>query len=124
MSDARKAGTGWGALLGTVAGKLFRRLRGEPGRNRRYFRGVYSGASAFLSALASTLRVLFLQVSGLIFLLFTITIVSAFFREYHKYELHQASLERVVMVGVAGAMFLYFAVSSFWRARRRSTRTS
>jgi hypothetical protein len=124
MSDSRKAGIGWGGLLGKVVGKIFRRLRGEPGRNQRYFRGLRAGASAFLTTLASTLRVLFLEVSGFIFLLFTAMIVSAFYREYRKYELHQAGLERVVLAGVVGAMFLYFGVSSFWRARRRDSRIS
>jgi hypothetical protein len=124
MSDSRKAGIGWGGLLGKIAGKLFRRLRGEPGRNQRYFRGLRAGASAFLTTLANTLRVLFLEVSGFIFLLFTAMIVSAFYREYRKYELHQAGLERVVLAGVVGVMFLYFGVSSFWRARRRDSRIS
>lgn len=124
MGDAGTAGSGWGATLGRGAGKLFRFAKGEPGRNRRVFRGLRSGASAFLSVLSNTLRVLFLEVSGFIFLLFTVMIVSAFFREYHKYQAHQANLGHVVLAGAVGAMFFYFGVSSLWRARRGRSRTS
>ncbi|MDR3762563.1 MAG: hypothetical protein P4M01_00555 [Acidobacteriota bacterium] len=115
---------GWGGKLGRGAGKLFRFAKGKPGRNSRYFHGVVSGAGAFFSALSTALRVLFLELSGLLFLLFSISIVVAFFREYHQYEQHHGSLERVVLAGAVGAMFLYFGVSSFWRARRRRSRTS
>ncbi len=123
MSDTRGE-TSWGGLLGRGAGKLFRFAKGRPGRNQRYFRGIASGAGAFFSALSTTLRVLFLEVSGLIFLLFSVMIVSAFFHEYRQYEQHHGGLERVVLAGAVGAMFLYFGVSSFWRARRRRSRTS
>jgi hypothetical protein len=67
----------------------------------------------------STLHVLFLEVSGLIFICFSVMIVSAFFREYRKYATHQVGLERVVLAGAIGSMFLYFGLSSFWRARRK-----
>ena len=121
MGDARitERQDTWGSVLGTGAGTVFRWLRGKPGRNERVFHGLRSGASAFLKALASTLRVLFLEVSGFIFLCFSVAVVSAFFREYKKYEMHQAGLERVILVGAIGAMFLYFGLSSFWRARRK-----
>ncbi len=69
-----------------------------------------------------TLHVLFLEVSGLIFICFSITVVGAFFREYRKYALHQVGLERVVLAGAIGSMFLYFGLNSFWRARRKRTR--
>ena len=69
-----------------------------------------------------TLRVLFLEVSGFIFLCFTVFIVSAFVREYRKYTMHQVGPERVVLAGAIGAMFLYFGLSSFWRARRKRSR--
>jgi type VI protein secretion system component VasK len=77
-----------------------------------------------MGAVAGTLRVLFLEVSGFVFISFTVIIVSAFFREYRKYELHQVGLERVLLAGVIGAMFLYFGLSSFWRARRKRSRIS
>ena len=120
MSDAQLSGrrSSLGSILGWV-GTAFRHLRGKPGRNVRIFRGFRSGATAFLGTVMSTLHVLFLEVSGLIFICFSVTIVSAFFREYKKYAMHQVGLERVVLAGAIGSMFLYFGLSSFWRARRK-----
>jgi hypothetical protein len=124
MSDARSPGrqSSWGALLGSGAGTALRQLRGEPGRNKRIVRGVRSGATAFLGSVLGTLRVLFLEVSGFVFLCFTVIIVSAFLREYKQYALHQVGLDRLVLAGAIGTMFLYFGVSSFWRARRKRSR--
>jgi hypothetical protein len=111
-----------GSTLGSGAGTAFRKLRGGPGRNKRIFRGVRSGATAFLSSVLGTLRVLFLEVSGFVFLCFCVIIVSAFLREYRKYAMHQAGVERVVLAGAIGVMFFYFGLSSFWRARRKRSR--
>jgi type VI protein secretion system component VasK len=60
-----------------------------------------------------------LEVSGFIFLCFTAIIVTAFVRECGKFAKHQVGVERVILTGAIGAMFLYFGVSSFWRARRK-----
>jgi hypothetical protein len=115
-------GSSLAGTLGAGAGTTFKNLRGEPGRNKRYLRGFQSGAAAFWVTLKGTLRVLFLEVSGLMFLSFTFVIVSAFLREYRKFAVHQVGLERVVLAGLVGVMFLYFGVSSFWRARRKRSR--
>jgi hypothetical protein len=111
-----------GGALGTGAGTAFRLLRGRPGRNQKLLGGVRAGVNGFVKPLMSVLRVLFLEVSGFIFLCFAVTIVSAFFREYKKYAIHQVGLDRLVLAGAIGSMFLYFGVSSFWRARRKRSR--
>jgi len=111
------------AAMGARAGSGWRSLKGAPGRNRRLWRGLRSGASAFLDSVQHVLHVLFLEVSGLIFLCFTAIIVGAFVREYRKYTMHQSGAERVILAGVLGAMFFYFGLSSFWRARRKRSRT-
>jgi hypothetical protein len=106
-------------MLGAGAGTAFRRLRGGPGRNQRIFRGLRSGWAVFFKTVLGTLHVLFLEVSGLIFLSFTVTIITAFIRECRKYSLHQVGMERVILAGAVSMMFLYFGLSSFWRARRK-----
>jgi hypothetical protein len=121
MKETRSSGS-LGGMLGYGAGTTFRKLRGEPGRNRRIFGGLRSGGAAFLKSVLATLHVLFLEVSGLIFLVFSAAIVGEFIREYKKFELHQVGPERVVLAGVVGTMFLYFGLSSFWRARRKRSR--
>ena len=121
MKDTRSQGS-LGGILGFGAGTAFRKLRGEPGRNRRIFSGLRSGGAAFLKSVLATLHVLFLEVSGLVFLFFSIAIVGEFVREYKKYVTHQAGVHRVILAGAVGAMFMYFGMSSFWRARRRRSK--
>ena len=108
-----------GGALGARAGTAYRILRGTPERNKRLLRGVQSGVSGFAGPLRKVLHVLFLEVSGLVFLLISLGVVSAFLREYRKYAMHEVGVERLVVTAAIGAMFLYFAASSFWRARRR-----
>jgi hypothetical protein len=123
MKDTRPPGqASLGGTLGFGAGTAFRKLRGEPGRNRRIFHGLRSGGTAFLKSVLGTLHVLFLEVSGVIFLTFTLALVGEFVHEYRKYAMHQAGLHRVILAGVVGTMFLYFGLSSFWRANRKRSR--
>jgi hypothetical protein len=109
-----------GGMLGAGAGTAFRMLRGRPGRNQKLFRGLRAGIDGFAVPLKNVLRVLFLEVSGLFFLFFSLSVLIAFMREYKKYAMHQVGPERVVLAAAVAVMFLYFGVSSFWRARRRS----
>lgn len=108
--------------MGFGAGTAFRKLRGEPGRNRRIFGGLRSGAAVFFKSVMATLHVLFLEVSGLIFLFFSLALVGEFYREYKRYALHHVEVHRVILAGAVAAMFLYFGLSSFWRARRKRSR--
>jgi hypothetical protein len=105
-------------MLGAGAGTAYRMLRGRPGRNQKLLRGVRAGVSGFAGPLKHVLRVLFLELSGVVFLFFSLSIVIAFVREYRRYTLHEVGPERVVLAGAIAALFLYFGVSSFWRARR------
>jgi hypothetical protein len=113
-----------GTTVGSGAGAAYSKLRGQPGRNKRYLRGLRAGWSVFFQSAKVTLRVLFLELSGVTFLTFTLVIVGAFVREYRKYAMHQVGLERVVLAGAISAMFFYFGLSSFWRARRKRSRVS
>ena len=115
-----------GGTLGAGAGTAFRllrgRLRGKPGRNKQMFGNMRSRVCGFLKPVMHVLRILFLEVSGFIFLCFSLIIVGAFFHEYKKYAMHHSGLERVILAGAIGTMFFYFGVSSFWRARRKRSR--
>jgi hypothetical protein len=115
-----RTGGSLAAALGTRAGKGLSGVRSSKGWRRRWFHGVRSGVSAFWGSAKTAFHALFLELSGVVFLGFTLVIIGAFLREYRKYTLSQSGLERVGLAGALSAMFLYFAVSSFWRARRKS----
>ena len=97
-------------------------LRGKPGRNKKLFGGVQAGVSGFLKPVMAALRVLFLELSGVMFLFFTLSVTVAFFREYKKYVTHEVGWHHLALAGAVGGMFLYFGVSSFWQARRKRSR--
>src|SRR6266511_366572 len=78
-----------GGALGAGAGRGYRILRGTPGRNKRLLRAVQSGVSGFAGPLRKVLHVLFLEVSGLIFLFISLGVISAFLREYKKYAMQE-----------------------------------
>ena len=108
-----------GGTLGAGAGRAYRILRGTPGRNSRLLRGLQAGVSGFAGPLRNVIRVLFLEVSGFIFLFIALAMATGFVREYKKYAVHEVGAGRVILTGAVGCMFLYFGVSSFWQARRR-----
>jgi hypothetical protein len=113
-----------GATLGAGAGTAWRKLRGRPGRNQTWLRGVRAGVSGFAGPLKHVLQVLFLELSGVVFLFFAVGIIisPAFVREYRQYRLHEVGPERLALAAGIALMFLYFGVSSFWRARRRRSK--
>ncbi len=114
----------WSHVLGSGAGALFRRLKGTPGRNQRWFGGLRAGGGAFWKSVSHTLHLLFLEVSGLVFLIFTVGVGATFLREWHRYSAHETGVERVVVAGGISVMFFYFGLSSFWRARRKRSGSS
>jgi hypothetical protein len=111
-----------GGTLGAGAGTAFRLLRGRPGRNKKLLGGVGAGVSGFLKPVMGALRVLFLEVSGVMFLFISLAVAGGVYREYKRYAMHQVGWERVALAGALGGMFLYFGVSSFWQARRKRSR--
>lgn len=111
-----------GGTLGAGAGTAFRMLRGKPGRNKKLFGGVQAGVSGFMKPVMAAMRVLFLELSGVMFLFFTLSVSVAFLREYKKYQMHEVGWHHLALAGAVGAMFLYFGVSSFWQARRKRSK--
>ena len=106
ISTARKAGV--------VAGVAARNVR----RNR-WFRG---GVAAFEAIARSVLRVahlLWLEITGLFFLLFALVGVVALTHEYPKYQAGKIGAAKLVLAFVFAVAFGYFGVSSFWRVRRK-----
>ncbi len=125
ISSRNQSGKGefsLGGALGAKAGTAYRILRGTPGRNKRLLSGVQAGVSGFAGPMRKVLHVFFLEVSGLVFLFISVSVILAFVREFKKYSMHEVGAERVMVTAAVGAMFLYFAVTSFWRARRRGSK--
>ncbi len=80
---------------------------------------LFKGGFSFLQTLLKVLRILFLQVTGFVFLCFAVIVSSAAFREYRKFTAGQVPAYKAYLAIGLAAMFLYFGLSSFYRAAKK-----
>jgi fucose 4-O-acetylase-like acetyltransferase len=82
---------------------------------------VSRGIGGFLRPFRRVGGILWLEVSGVFFLLPVVVFAPSLWREIQAYPHSSDHRTLWVTAGVA-AVFLYLGVSSFWRANRRSKR--
>jgi multisubunit Na+/H+ antiporter MnhB subunit len=68
------------------------------------------------------LHQLWLEVTGIIFLVMALSFAGASVKEYAKYRAGQVSGSRLAIAVCCTAVFAWFGVSSFWKVRRKSPR--
>jgi hypothetical protein len=95
------------------------RVAGRALRRNRVLNASWAAGSKVISSVGRVLHGLFLETMGLFFLLFALTGGVATYREYRAYDAGQIGVERVLLGVIFTALFTYFAVSSFRRAKRR-----
>jgi hypothetical protein len=88
------------------------------GKNR-LFGALRAGVGATAKSFARIFHVLWLEVSGFFFLILALMLVLATWRESVKYQSGLVPINRVFLAAAFAAMFTYFGVSSFWRARKK-----
>jgi hypothetical protein len=93
-------------------------MAGRTAGKSRLFRAAWSGVSAFLSAVGRVVRLLFLQMVGLIFCLLAASLVVRIPRAWHDRMRGNNAYELYVLC-ILSLMFLWFGLTSFWRARKR-----
>jgi hypothetical protein len=108
------------ASAGQGAGRAVRTISGPKGRS--VARGIFSGARVFWGNLRHVLGLLFLEITGAIFLFFGLGIAAKVWSEYQAYRAGAQSMQRMELAIVLAVMFLYFGISSFWRSRRKARR--
>ena len=92
------------------------------GSRHRAVRGGVAAAKSVGKATARVTRILWLEVTGFFFAIFALMGVGAAWRQWDKIRAGQSSapMSHVEVALAFSAMFVYFSVSSFWRARRES----
>lgn len=65
------------------------------------------------------LHLLFLEVTGFLFLCFAVVFGGVAVREYHKYTHGEIGPGKAALAAAFTVMFFWFGLSSFWRARRK-----
>ena len=80
---------------------------------------LLSGARATAVSVGKVLHVLWLEVTGFIFLCLGVIGGMAGAREFYKVGAGGPNMSKVWAGGLVAAMFAYFGITSFWRARKR-----
>ena len=84
----------------------------------RFMGAILAGGKTFLSAIGRAMYALWLQVSGLIYVMFTVVSGSALIRQYRANHNHLANTRPFWQIGAFFAVCLYFTVVSFSRAKK------
>lgn len=103
-SQSRMAGTGQAAGAAVADG------------GRRLMRGAGRFGSAMVKPVARAGSILVLQITGLFFGIFAVFFLMHTWQMWHMTRWHDRHAQ--VYLGL-GLLFMWFAVSSFWRARRK-----
>ena len=106
VSTARKLG-----VVARVASQ-------QAGRNR-VVRATGGALAATGRAFGKVLHQLWLEVTGLVFLLMAGSGGVASAHEYAQYHAGKAGFERVIIALCFTLMFVWFGISSFWRVKRK-----
>jgi len=99
-----------------VAGQVVRDMAGRS----RMFNAIMSGVRATTRSFLHAGHMLWLEVTGTLFLSIALFGVVAFVREYMKYQAGHAAGSRVAVAVAFTLTFGWFGISSFWRVRKKS----
>ena len=101
--------------LGVVA-----RVARQQAKRSRMVRAVTGAVSTTARAFGKVLHQLWLEVTGLVFLVMAASGGAAAAHEYAKYQSGKAGFGRVIVAICFTVTFAWFGVSSFWRVRRKT----
>lgn len=104
------------------AGVVARVAGDQAGRNRT-LNALWGAVRTTARSFGHVLHLLWLEVTGLLFLVMALGLGNAAFKEYGKYRAGQIGPARAeVAIGFTLA-FVWFGLSSFWRVRKKRERT-
>ena len=101
-------------------GRALLRVAGRKSGENRWVRAFYKAGTVTVSSIRHVLRVLWLEVTGLLFLVLAVVGGGAAVRQYHRYQAGTSGVGRILLATAFALIFAYFGVSSFWRSRRRT----
>lgn len=89
----------------------------------RTFNAIMGAARTTLRSFASVLHQLWLEVTGVIFLIMSLSFGGAAVKEYGKYHAGQVGPSRAAIAMFFTVTFAWFGLSSFWRVRKKRPRS-
>jgi hypothetical protein len=103
-------------------GRAFFRVAGRKTGENRWIRALYQGSRVTLGSVGRVLHVLWLEVTGLLFLTLAAVGGGAAVREYHRYAAGSTGVAKMFLAAAFALAFLYFGISSFMTSRRKARR--
>lgn len=98
------------------------RVAGQQAGRSRTVNAVWSAVRTTARSFGHALHQLWLEVTGLIFLVMSLGFGGAAVKEYEKYHAGHIGPARAAIAACATLTFAWFGLSSFWRVRSRSQR--
>jgi type VI protein secretion system component VasK len=96
------------------------RVLGQQAGRSRTFTAAMSAARTTARSFGRVLHQLWLEVTGVVFLIMALSFAGATFKEYGKYHAGQVGIGRLAAAFCFTVTFAWFGLSSFWRVRRKS----
>jgi hypothetical protein len=103
-------------------GRAALRIAGRKSGENRWVRAFYRAGEAVAGSVGRLLGVLWLEVTGFLFLVLAVIGGGAAVREYQRHAAGTTGVGKVIIAVVFSLLFLYFGIESFVRARRKSKR--
>ena len=100
-------------------GRAFLRIAGRRTGENRWVRALYRAGDVTVRNTGRVAHVLWLEVTGFLFLVLAVIGTGAAFREYRHYVRGDAGFGKVAIAAGFTLLFLYFGVNSFWRSRKK-----
>ncbi len=104
--------------LGAIGRALLRVAGTKTGENR-WIRAIYRAGSVTVQSTTRVLHVLWLEVTGLFFMVLALVGAAAAIREHHRQLAGSGSTGKMLLASGFALLFAYFGVSSFWRSKKR-----
>jgi hypothetical protein len=98
------------------------RVVGNQAKRSRTFRAASHAAATTAKAFGRVLHQLWLEVTGVVFLIMALSFAGATVTEYRKYHSGQVGLGRVTIAICFTVAFGWFGVTSFWRVKKKGRR--
>lgn len=98
------------------------RVAGQQAERNRVTRALMSGVRTTGRAFGRAAHQLWLEVTGVIFLIMALSFAGATVKEYEKFHAGGGGSGRLAIAVCFTLTFGWFGLSSFWRARRKGQR--
>src|SRR6516162_7537167 len=97
--------------------RAFLRVAGRRAGENRWLRAFYRAGDVTVRHTGRVAHVLWLEVTGFLFLVLAVVGAGAGWRQYRHYARGEVGIGKALIAAVFTLIFLYFGVNSFWRSR-------